>query len=157
MHKEITGSSLKEAPSVNESWLDLESLAQVKLTSEDPKFPIEFALIPGTGPGWRAGESGEQTILLTFKEPQRLTRIKLGFVETEAERTQEFTLKWSADRGRSFCEIVRQQWNFSPGGSTMELEDYQVELSAVSALKLTINPDLARGQAAATLSEWRVA
>ena len=157
MHKEIVGSSLQDAPSVNKSWLDLECLAQVEVTSEDPKFPIEFALIPGTGPNWRAGESGEQTILLTFKEPQRLTRIKLCFVEPEAERTQEFTLKWSADGGRSFREIVRQQWNFSPGGSTRELEDYQVELSSVSALKLTINPDLARGKVTATLSEWRVA
>ncbi len=38
----------------------------------------------------------------------------------------------------------------------MELEDYQVELSAVSALKLTIDPEFARGRAAATLlnGEW---
>ena len=146
MRKQITGSSSQGESSANESWLDLERLAQVEVTSEDPKFPIEFALIPGTGPHWRAGESGEQTILLTFSEPQRLRRIKLGFVEPEAERTQEFSLKWSADGG-----------NFSPDGSTSESEDYQVDLSAVSALKLTINPDLARGKVAATLSEWRVA
>lgn len=157
MRKQITDSGSQGEPSVKESWLDLERLARVEVTSEDPKFPIEFALIPGTGPHWRAGESGEQTILLTFSEPQRLRRIKLGFVEPEAERTQEFTLKWSADGGRSFREIVRQQWNFSPDGSTSESEDYQVDLSAVSALKLTINPDLARGKVAATLSEWRVA
>ena len=157
MRKQITDSSSQGESSANESWLNLERLAQVEVTSEDPKFPIEFALIPGTGPHWRAGESGEQTILLTFSEPQRLRRIKLGFVEPEAERTQEFTLKWSADGGRSFREIVRQQWNFSPSGSTSESEDYQVDLSAVSALKLTINPDLARGKVAATLSEWRVA
>ena len=157
MRKQITDSGSQGEPSVKESWLDLERLARVEVTSEDPKFPIEFALIPGTGPHWRAGESGEQTILLTFSEPQRLRRIKLGFVEPEAERTQEFTLMWSADGGRSFREIVRQQWNFSPSGSTSESEDYQVDLSAVSALKLTINPDLARGKVAATLSEWRVA
>jgi hypothetical protein len=32
------------------SWLDIEQLAQVEITSEDPAFPIESALIPGTQP-----------------------------------------------------------------------------------------------------------
>jgi hypothetical protein len=157
MQKRITGSSSQGASSLNERWLDLERLAQVEVTSEDPKFPIEFALIPGSGPNWRASESGEQTILLKFNQPQRLTRTRLRFVEPEVERTQEFAVSWSADGGRSFREIVRQQWNFSPSGSTSESEDFQVDLSSVSALKLTINPDLGRDKAPATLSELRLA
>ncbi len=157
MRKRITGSSFQGVPSTSGNWLELERLAQVEVTSEDPQFPIEFALVPGSGRNWRAGKAGEQTILLMFNKPQRLRRIRLNFVEPEIERTQEFTLNWSADGGRSFREIVRQQWNFSPGGSTSESEDYRVDLGAVSALKLTINPDLARGEALATLSEWRLA
>lgn len=157
MQKRITGSSSQDASLSDGRWLDLGSLAQVEVTSEDPKFPIEFALIPGSGPNWRASEPGEQSIVLKFNEPQRLTRTRLRFVEPEVERTQEFAVSWSTDGGRSFREIVRQQWNFSPSGSTSESEDYQVDLSAVSALKLTINPDLGRGKAAATLSEWRLA
>jgi hypothetical protein len=157
MQKRITGPNSQGAPSANERWLDLDRLAQVEVTSEDPKFPIEFALIPGSGPNWRASEPGEQTILLKFNEPQRLTRTRIRFVEPEVERTQEFAVSWSADGGRSFREIVRQQWNFSPSGSTSESEDFQVDLSLVSALKLTINPDLGRGKAAATLAEWRLA
>jgi len=157
MRKRVTGSSFQREPSANESWLDLEELVQVEVTSEHPRFPIEFALVPGAGPSWSAAESGEQTIRLILNEPRRLNRIWLRFVEAQAARTQEFTLSWSADGGRSFHEIVRQQWNFSPGGSMNELEDYRVDLNPVSVLKLKINPDLDGGQAVATLSELRLA
>jgi outer membrane receptor protein involved in Fe transport len=37
-------------------------------------------------------------------------------------------------------EIVRQQWNFSPAGSTTEIEDYAVDLDGVSVLELAIQP-----------------
>jgi hypothetical protein len=53
-------------------------------------------------------------------------------------------------------EIVRQQWNFSPAGSTTEMEDYVVDLEAVSVLELAIQPDLSRRQAVATLASWRL-
>jgi hypothetical protein len=49
----------------------------------------------------------------------------LVFEETETERTQEFILRWSTDEGRSFREIVRQQWNLSPPATTREIEDHQ--------------------------------
>jgi hypothetical protein len=35
-------------------WLDLEEMAKVEVTSEDPDFPVESALVSGKGPGWRA-------------------------------------------------------------------------------------------------------
>ena len=35
-------------------WLDLERLARVEITSESAEHPIEYALIPDRGPGWRA-------------------------------------------------------------------------------------------------------
>ena len=53
-------------------------------------------------------------------------------------------------------EIVRQQWNFSPAGSTTEIEQYAVDLDAVSVLELSIQPDLSRREAVATLASWRV-
>ena len=53
-------------------------------------------------------------------------------------------------------EIVRQQWNFSPDGSTIELEDYVVDLKAVSILELTMDPDRGAGEALATLADWRL-
>ena len=79
------------------------------------------------------------------------------FEETETKRTQEFTLRWSPDRGSSFREIVRQRWNFDPHGSTVETEDYRVDLSAVLILELSIDPDLGAGAVHATLASWRLA
>jgi hypothetical protein len=82
--------------------------------------------------GWRAAEPGIQTIRLIFDEPQKLRRILVVFEETETKRTQEFTLRWSPDRGSSFREIVRQQWNFGSPDATRETEDYAVDLSNVT-------------------------
>jgi len=88
-------------------WLDLDVLADVELTSEDTAHPVEAALVPGDGSGWRASQPGTQRIRLLFHRPQRLLRIRLRFDEADTERTQEFTLRWSPDGGRTFREVVR--------------------------------------------------
>jgi hypothetical protein len=77
-------------------------------------------------------------------------------VEPERERLQEFTVRWSSAEGGQPKEVVRQQWNFSPAGSTNEVEDYEVNLDDVAALELVIRPDLAHQEAMATLAAWRV-
>jgi hypothetical protein len=138
-------------------WLDIEPVARVELTSEDPKFPIESALVSGKEQGWKAAGRGEQIIRIVFDRPRNLRRIRLEFSETEIERTQEFTLRWSAEPGGPFSGIVRQQWTFSPQGSTTEVEDYQVSLSGVSVLELALKPDLTPSNAFASLARWRVA
>jgi F5/8 type C domain len=140
-----------------EAWLDLDKMASVELTSEDPVFPIEFALSGEDDQGWRAAEAGEQTIRVVFDQPQSLRRISLVFEETEIKRTQEFTLRWSPDRGKTFQEIVRQQWNFSSPDATREAENCAVELSNVTLLDLTIEPDKERREARASLLSLRVA
>ena len=94
------------------NWLDLVTIARVELTSEDPAHPVESALISSGGSGWRALEPGRQTIRLLFDEPLEIKRIHLMFHEDEQQRTQEFVLRWSPDNGRSYREIVRQQYNF---------------------------------------------
>lgn len=139
------------------TWLDLEDMAQVELTSEDRAYPVEGALVQESGSGWRAAEPGVQSIRLLFHQPQRLRRIRLRFEEPDIDRTQEFALRWSPDGGRSFQDIVRQQYTFSPAGSTHEVEDLNVDLPSVTALELTIIPDQGRGQARASLAEWRLA
>src|SRR3954454_18334310 len=83
------------------SWLVLEPLVRVELTSEDPAHPIEGALLPGSERGWRASDPGTQRIRLLSHQPQQIRRILLRFVEAGANRTQEFLLRWSADGGRS--------------------------------------------------------
>ncbi|MFT6986214.1 MAG: hypothetical protein ACJAT7_002035, partial [Psychromonas sp.] len=104
-----------------------------------------------------ACESGKQTIRLIFDNPQMLQWIRLNFEELEVERTQEYVLRWSVDGGKSYQEIVRQQWNFSPEGATSECEDYQVELPAVTVLELTINPDISNKHTIATLKRLQIA
>jgi hypothetical protein len=69
----------------------------------------------------------------------------------------EFVLRWSSDFGRSFPEIVRQQWNFSPPGTVQELEDYLVDLSNVTVVELEIVPDQSGGEARASLESFRLA
>jgi uncharacterized protein (DUF736 family) len=140
----------------DQGWLDLDQIATVEVTSEDPSFPIESAFSPNRGRGWRASQKGEQQIRIIFDEPISLHRIQLRFDETESERTQEFTLRWSSAAGAPPKEIVRQQWNFSPAGSTTEVEDYSIDLNAVSMLELAIQPDLGRGAAIASLAACRL-
>ena len=157
MRKRIIASVQQETTSPNQEWLNVEGLAEVEITSEDGAHPIESALLPGRGPGWRAAVPGRQTIRLLFAHPQRLRRIWLNFEESLTERTQEYVLRWSLDRGQSFREIVRQQWNFSSQGATSETEDHHVELPAVTVLELSIIPDIGGGDAFASLAQLRLA
>jgi hypothetical protein len=157
MRKRIIAPGQHETASPDQGWLNVEAIVEVEVTSEDVAHPIESALLPGGASGWRAAGPGKQTIRLLFAHPQRLRRIWLQFVETSADRTQEYVLRWSPDGGQSFREIVRQQWNFSPQGATSETEDHLVELPAVTVLELSIIPDTSGGTAVASLARLRLA
>jgi hypothetical protein len=157
MRKRIVTGSSKEPSSADGDWLDLERLAQVEVTSEKAGHPVESALTADGSPGWLAGEPGEQSIRLLFDEPQALRQIQLVFEEAKRERTQEFVLRWSADSGRSYREILRQQYTFSPPGATRQVEDYVVNLQGVTLLELRIVPDISRGDARASLARLRLA
>src|ERR1700747_1973113 len=140
----------------HEGWLDLDRAASVEVTSEEKDYGIESALVSGESQGWRGASPGTQTVRLLFDQPQKLRRILLVFEETETERTQEFVLRWSADGGHSFREIVRQQWNFSPPNTIREVEEYHVDLSDVTVLELVMVPDISRGAATACLKSLPV-
>lgn len=155
MRKRIINPTLETAAS-NQAWLDLQTTASVELTSEDNAFPIESALSRKGEQGWRADEPGVQTIRLIFDQPRSPRHISLVF-ETEIQRTQEFKLRWSPDRGNSLQEIVRQQSNFNSPNATRETENYAVELSNVTLLDLTIDPDKENGKARPSLLSLRLA
>jgi hypothetical protein len=146
----------QDIPPPDEGWLNLDRESVVEVTSEEKDYPVESALVAGETRGWRAADSGAQTIRLIFDEPQRLKRIALVFEEDEIERTQEFVLRWSGDYGGSFQEIVRQQWNFSPPQAKCEVEAYQVDLAGVTVLELVIVPDISQGAARASLKSLRL-
>ncbi|HYE65215.1 MAG TPA: hypothetical protein VD966_06515 [Pyrinomonadaceae bacterium] len=157
IRKQIINTASQGASLAGQEWLNLEHLARVEITSEDAGYPVESALLFERGPGWRAAQPGEQTIRIVFDQPQRLRRIRLVFREAEMERAQEFVLRWSPEGAHAFREIVRQQWNFSPGGATLEVEDYRVDLQDVKSLELLINPDRSGGQARASLEQFHLA
>ena len=75
----------------------------------------------------------------------------------EEARTQEFVLAWSPDGGHSLREIVRQQYVFSPPNTTRQAEDYGVDLDGVTALELSITPDIGGSDTIASLTEWSLA
>jgi hypothetical protein len=138
-------------------WLDLECLIEIEVTSEDAAHPIESALVASGARGWRAEGPGEQTVRLLFGEPTKLRRVRLEFREEVQGRTQEFVLSWSADGGRMYREIVRQQYTFSPPGTVREIEEYAVDLDGVTALELRIVPDIGGGDARASLERMQLA
>lgn len=156
MRKIITAHVAQAAPS-DRDWLELERLARVEVSSEQHAYPIEASLMPRRGAGWRAAQAGAQTIRILFDTPQRLSQIWLVFSETEQARTQEFVLRWSPAGGAISHELLRQQWTFSPPGTTREIEDYRVDLAGVKLLDLIIVPDISGGAARASLEQMRLA
>jgi hypothetical protein len=157
MRKQTINSGSEAVSRSGGVWLDLERLAQVEITSESAEHPIESALIPDRGSGWRAAQPGKQTIRLIFDQPVSLGRILLRFDEKEHARTQEFMLRWLSDGQQSPREIVRQQYTFSPPATNQESEDYSVKLVGVIALELEIVPDISGGGAYASLAQMRLA
>ena len=111
----------------------------------------------GRGDAWRAAGPGPQKIRIVFDAPQRIRRVRLVFEEAYAERTQEFALSWIPSGAKTGSLLVRQQFTFSPGGATRELEDFELELNAVAVLELEIVPDISRGPAHASLASLQVA
>jgi len=157
MRKKIIGNSHhKQEKLIKNNWLNIEKIAEVEISSENEHHPIESALILDNPSGWVAGEEGRQTIRIVFITPQKIKRIMLKFAESEIERTQEYVLNWYAENGES-QEILKQQWNFSPNGSTIQIENHHVDLANVSVLELCINPDINSGNSIASLEQLRVA
>jgi len=139
MRKSIVSPSAVATPPISDVWRDLERIARVEISSEDDFFPIEQALGKKETDGWRAATTGPQLIRLHFDEPQNVRRLRLRFVDRTAQRSQEFAV--FAGTGSELKEVVRQQWTFSPQGSTEEIEDYPVNLSGITTLELRIDPD----------------
>jgi hypothetical protein len=135
---------LPEAPATMPGQIDVAAVATVRVTSEDPEHPVNHAFDGHRGPGgsrWVAGEPGDQTLILAFDAPQAIHRVALEVEETEVARTQELQLSVSTDGGRTYRELVRQEYNFSPPGTTFEREDWAVDSDAVSHIRLVIKPN----------------
>jgi len=136
MRKRITNQGAGVRHFSNRQWLNVEHLAQVESNFRGRGNPNRVSIDTRCWTSWRAEEPGQQTVRLLFDEPQRVRHIRLLFQEDERQRTQEFVLRWSSRRRSVLREIVRQQYNFSPPGSTKRMRDYDVNLDRVTALEL---------------------
>src|SRR5215472_14152139 len=132
-------------------WLDLEQAARAEVSSEAEGYPVEGALLKDVRGGWRASEPGIQTIRLLFDQPQTIRVIQVVFKEKEFARTQEFVLRWLPQGARTWKDVVRQLWNFSPPITETECEEYKVDLPSATGLELSIRPDISRGETRASL------
>lgn len=156
MQKRILGDDLSDTLQ-SPTWLDLEAIADVEVTSEDPLYPIESALLAETEQGWHAAVAGKQMIRLLFHQPQFVQCVALDFVESECQRTQEYVLRLFQNNAELCHDMVRQQWNFSPAGSTSESEVHYINKDNVTQMELIITPDIQYGQAKASLKRMRIA
>ena len=66
MRKQITKQDNGAVSVANQQWLNVEYLAKVEVSSEDEAHPIESALTPSAGLGWRAGQPGLRELQETF-------------------------------------------------------------------------------------------
>ena len=155
MQKTILGNQNQDSGPFGDPWFGIDAIAGIGVTSETEGASVESVFDLDSETGWRAENSGLQVIRITFGEPKTIRRIQLEFRESQFERTQEFTLHATAAGGER-TEVIRQQWTFSPQGSTQEVEDYRLNLNNISILELTINPDLNHGRAQASLVHLRI-
>src|SRR5215467_3331102 len=69
--------------SSEQGWLDLQQIATVEVTSEDPNFPIDSAFASDDDVGWRASQRGEQLIRVIFDQAVSVRRIRLHLREAK--------------------------------------------------------------------------
>jgi len=137
------------------SALDIPAIATVVITSEESTHPIESIFDGQRGPGssrWRAATPGQQCIILDFDKPQTLHQLMVDIEEAEVSRTQVLWVSVSTDGGHSYRELIRQEYNFSPPGTTYERETWTLDIPRVTHLSIVIVPDKSNQPAYASVN-----
>jgi hypothetical protein len=131
------------------------AIATVWVTSEAADTPIDHVFDQSRGPGgsrWVAALPGDQQLILAFDTPQTLRTISLEVEEPEVSRTQVLHVSVSSDGGQTYQELRRQEYTFSPPGTTFEREEWAVMVQGVTHLQLVITPDNGGKPCRATLT-----
>src|SRR4029453_17664882 len=122
--------------------VDIASCATIAYSSENPTHPVEHLLDGRSGPGatrWiSARPDATEQIVVEFDRPQTISRLVYEVEETMRERTQEVRVEVSEDGGRTYRQILVQEYTFSPRGATYQHEAKRLNLKPVSHLRLTI-------------------
>ena len=155
--RQLTADGAESASVAGE--LDIVGCAIIAFTSEDPAHPVEHLLDRNSGPGatrWASARADTiEQILVEFDKPQILSRLVYEVEEATRERTQEVRVEVSEDGGRTYRQILVQEYNFSPAGATFQREQQRLNLRQVSHLRLTIVPNKS-GSGIATLTSLRL-
>jgi hypothetical protein len=148
------------ASSSLEGEIEVAKVATVQVSSEQNDHPIDHVFDTSRGPGgsrWIADEPGGQTVILVFDAPLTITRVGVEVEELAVSRTQELSVSVSNDGGRTYRNLVRQEFNFSPPGTTFEREVWSVAAAEVTHLRLDIKPDKGGRVGRATLTSLSLA
>jgi hypothetical protein len=138
---------------------DIATLATVLVTSEAPDHPVDHLFDGHGGRGgtrWIASAEGEQTLVLAFDAPQTIREVSLEAEEWQTSRNQVLILSLSHDGGGSYREILRQEFVFSPPGTTFQRESWRVPAAGVTHLRLVIQPDKGGAPGRATLTSLTI-
>src|SRR3984957_18350179 len=139
--------------------IDIAGCATVSYSSQDPAHPVEHLLDGQSNPGatrWMSARPDTiEHIVIEFDRPQTISRLVYEVEETRRERTQEVRVEASEDGGRSYRQILVQEYNFSPGGATYQREEQRFNLRQVNHLRLSIVPNK-NGSGTSTLTALRL-
>ena len=139
--------------------IDIAGCATVAYSSENPAHPVEHLFDGRSGPGasrWISARSDTvEHIVLEFDQPQPISRLVYEVEETDRERTQEVRVEVSEDRGRTYRNILVQEYTFSPRGATYQREEQRFDHVRATHLRLTIVPNK-NGSGIATLTVLRL-
>src|SRR5499433_1409407 len=139
--------------------IDIVSCATIAYLSEDPAHPIEHMLDGRSGPGatrWISARPDTiEHIVVEFDRPQPISRLVYEVEEAMRERTQEVRVEVSEDGGRTYRQILVQEYNFSHGGATYQREEQYFTPRQVTHLRITIVPNKS-GSGTATLTSLRL-
>jgi hypothetical protein len=139
--------------------IDIAGCATIAYSSEKPDHPVEHLLDASFGPRatrWISAHPNTiEHILVEFDRPQAIARLVYEVAEAMHERTQEIHVEVSEDGGRTYRQILVQEYNFSPRGATYQREEQRINLENVTHLRLTVVPNK-RGSGSATLTALRL-
>lgn len=139
--------------------IDIASRATVAYSSEDPAHPVEHLIDGHYGRGsthWASARTNAtERIVLEFDRPQQISCLVYEVEECGQERTQEVRVEVSSDHGRTYRQVLVQEYTFSPQGAIFQHEELRLELPAITHLSLTIVPNKS-GSGIASLTALRL-
>lgn len=139
--------------------IDIGRVALLTYSSEDPQHPLDHLIDGSRGRGATRWESGRpdatEQIELQFDHPQKISRLVYEVEECVEDRTQQVRVEVSVDGGRTYRQMLAQDYTFSAHGATFQHEDLRLEVAGVTHLRLTVIPNKG-GSGVATLTSLRI-